>query len=74
MGTLVGRVGATRAAVTTYLMPIVSISLGALVLNEHVPAPARGGIVLVLLGAWLASRAEAEAVVAELRGRGRRAR
>ncbi len=60
MGTLAGRVGATRASITTYLMPIVSIALGALVLDERVPPPARVGILAVLAGAWLVTRAEAE--------------
>jgi drug/metabolite transporter (DMT)-like permease len=58
MGTLAGRVGATRASITTYLMPIVSIALGAIVLGERVPPPAWAGIALVLAGAWLVTRAE----------------
>ena len=62
MGTLAGRVGATRASVTTYLMPIVSIALGAVVLDETIPGPARIGIVLELLGAWLVTRAERAAI------------
>jgi drug/metabolite transporter (DMT)-like permease len=67
MGTLVGRVGATRGAITTYLMPVVSITLGAVVLDERIPGPARVGIVLVLGGAWLVTRAERVAAVS---GRG----
>jgi drug/metabolite transporter (DMT)-like permease len=59
MGTLAGRVGATRSSITTYLMPIVSIALGALVLDERIPPPARVGIFAVLGGAWLVTRAEA---------------
>ncbi|QGG96835.1 DMT family transporter [Actinomarinicola tropica] len=58
MGTLMGRVGATRASVTTYLMPIVSIALGAALLDEAVHPAAVVGTVLVLVGAWLVSRAE----------------
>jgi drug/metabolite transporter (DMT)-like permease len=58
MGTLAGRVGATRASITTYLMPIVSIALGALVLDERVPPSAWAGIAFVLAGAWAVTRAE----------------
>lgn len=58
MGTLAGRVGATRASITTYLMPIVSIALGALVLDERIPPSAWAGITLVLAGAWAVTRAE----------------
>jgi drug/metabolite transporter (DMT)-like permease len=71
MGTLAGRVGATRASIITYLMPIVSIALGALVLGERVPPPAWAGIVLVLAGAWLVTRAEAARSVAPTEGAGR---
>lgn len=58
MGSLMGRVGATRASVTTYLMPIVSVALGALLLDESIHPAAILGTVLVLAGAWLVSRAE----------------
>lgn len=58
MGTLIGRVGATRASISTYLMPIVSVSLGAALLDESVHPAAVVGTLLVLLGAWLVSRAE----------------
>jgi drug/metabolite transporter (DMT)-like permease len=53
---LAGRVGATRASLTTYLLPAVAIVLGALFRNDHLPAVSLGGIVLVLLGAYGASR------------------
>ena len=59
MATLVGRVGGPRASFITYLIPLVSLALGALVLDEHVVALALVGAVLVLAGAVLASRAEA---------------
>ncbi|MGY6502410.1 MAG: DMT family transporter [Acidimicrobiales bacterium] len=63
MGTLVGRVGATRSSVTTYLMPIVSISLGVAVLGERLPVAALGGIVLVLAGAWMVTRADRQVAI-----------
>ncbi len=58
MGTLVGRVGPSRASFITYLMPLVSLALGALVLDEHVVALALVGAALVVGGAVLASQAE----------------
>lgn len=56
--TLMGRVGATRGTVLTYLMPVVSIALGVSFLDERFGAYEGIGVVLVLLGAFLASRAE----------------
>ena len=41
-----------------YLVPIVAIALGVLVRDEAVSPLALGGMVLVLLGAFLTSRAE----------------
>jgi drug/metabolite transporter (DMT)-like permease len=53
--TLVGRIGAPRAAVSTYLAPVVAIVLGALVAHETIHLLTLVGIVLVLLGAFLCS-------------------
>ena len=58
MADLAGRVGGSRASVAIYLVPIVAILLGVLVRGEQVAPLALGGMVLVLLGAWLTSRAE----------------
>lgn len=58
MADLAGRVGGARASVAIYLVPIVSIVLGVTLLDETVAPLAIGGMVLVLLGAWLTSRAE----------------
>lgn len=55
---LVGRVGATRGAISSYFIPIVAILLGVFILGEKVSAIAIGGMALVLIGAWLASRGE----------------
>jgi drug/metabolite transporter (DMT)-like permease len=43
---------------TTYLIPPVSIVLGVLVRDEDVAALSLVGAAVVLLGAWLASRAD----------------
>lgn len=56
-GTLIGRVGATRGSVLGYLLPVVAVVLGALVRNETVEAIAVIGMVLVMAGAWITSRA-----------------
>ena len=58
MGTLVGRVGSTRASFITYLIPVVALVLGVVVQDEEVAPLALLGVVLVIGGALLASRAE----------------
>jgi drug/metabolite transporter (DMT)-like permease len=61
MTQLVGRVGATRGSTTTYTFPIVAIILGVLFRDEELHAIAIVGTVLVLAGAWIASRSERRA-------------
>jgi drug/metabolite transporter (DMT)-like permease len=56
-GTLIGRVGATRASVLAYIIPVISLVLGVVLRDEHVEALAIAGLGLVLAGAWLTSRA-----------------
>ena len=48
--------GATVASTVTYLLPVVSIVLGVLVLNESVTAIMLAGIALVLAGIALTRR------------------
>jgi drug/metabolite transporter (DMT)-like permease len=60
MGSLVGRVGATRASFITYLVPVVAMVLGIVVQDDHVSPLAMIGVVLVVIGAGLASRREPE--------------
>ncbi len=57
MAALVGRVGGARGSVSIYLVPIVSIVLGVTLNSEVVEPIAYAGMALVLLGAWLTSRA-----------------
>lgn len=52
-----GRLGSTRASVTTYLIPVVSLVLGVVIRNETVTIVAVAGCALALLGAFLAGRA-----------------
>jgi drug/metabolite transporter (DMT)-like permease len=58
MATLVGRVGGPRATFITYVIPVVSLVLGAVFLSETVTAAALAGVALILGGAGLASRRE----------------
>ncbi len=62
MGSLVGRVGATRATFITYLIPAVALALGVVFQDDHVAATALVGVALVLTGAVLASRREGPSV------------
>lgn len=57
MGSLVGRVGSTRASFITYLIPVVSLALGVAFRSDTVAPLAIVGIVLVITGALMASRA-----------------
>ncbi len=59
MSVLAGRVGATRASIAIYFLPIVAILLGVLLHGEHVASLSIVGTAMVLGGAFLASRAEA---------------
>ncbi|MEX2293442.1 MAG: DMT family transporter [Acidimicrobiales bacterium] len=59
MGSLVVRVGATRASFITYLVPVVALALGVGFQSDHVARPAIAGVTLVVVGAALASRREA---------------
>jgi drug/metabolite transporter (DMT)-like permease len=58
MATLVGSVGSTRAAMATYLIPVVAMVLGVVVRSERVGWVAVVGVALVVAGAYFASRPE----------------
>lgn len=58
MTVLVGRVGASRGAVSTYFISIIAILLGVFILDEEIKTIAIAGMALVIAGAWLASRGE----------------
>jgi drug/metabolite transporter (DMT)-like permease len=53
-----GRMGATRAAATTFLIPVVALALGALVRGEHVAGLSILGGAVCVAGAWLMRRAQ----------------
>lgn len=55
-----GRVGATKASATAFLIPPVSLLLGVLVRHERVATLSVVGGVVCLAGAWLMRRAQIE--------------
>jgi len=61
MASLVGRVGASRGGVAIYFVPIVAVILGVVFRDESIAPLAIFGMVVVLVGAYLASRREASA-------------
>jgi drug/metabolite transporter (DMT)-like permease len=58
MGTLTGRVGATRASFITYVIPVVALVLGVVFRGDRVSPVAVVGVLAVIVGAFLASRRE----------------
>lgn len=53
---LLMRVGATRASLAAYLVPLVAVSLGAVVLDERLAWNVLAGMVLILAGAALVNQ------------------
>lgn len=51
-----GRLGSTRASVTTYVIPAMSLALGAVVRDETVALLAVIGCAVALVGAWMTGR------------------
>jgi drug/metabolite transporter (DMT)-like permease len=58
-----GRVGATKASATAFLIPPVALLLGVLVRGETVATLSVIGGVVCLAGAWLMRRAQLEQAV-----------
>jgi drug/metabolite transporter (DMT)-like permease len=52
---LIDQAGATTASVITYLMPVVALVLGVGLLGEQLTIGAVAGLLLIGLGAWLAT-------------------
>lgn len=50
-----GRLGSSRASASVYLIPVVSLLLGALVRHEHIEALSVLGCAVALFGAYLAT-------------------
>lgn len=62
--TLIERVGATNATMTTYLIPLVAIIAGAVVLGERLGLGAAVGGILIITGIWLGQRGTRAAAAA----------
>ena len=60
MASLVGRVGATRGGVAIYFIPVVAVILGVVFRDDSVAPLTIGGMFVVLIGAYLASRRESD--------------
>jgi drug/metabolite transporter (DMT)-like permease len=58
MTVLVGRVGASRGSIAIYFIPVVAIALGVVFRDESIALVSIFGTALVILGAYLTSRAE----------------
>jgi drug/metabolite transporter (DMT)-like permease len=54
-GTLVTEVGPGRAAVITYVAPVVAVALGVAALGERPGAGAIAGLLLIIAGSWLST-------------------
>jgi drug/metabolite transporter (DMT)-like permease len=52
---LIDEAGAASAGVITYVMPAVALLLGVLLLGEKLTVGAVAGLILIALGAWLAT-------------------
>ena len=61
MAVAAGRVGATRASATTFLIPGVALVLGVLIRHERVALLSVAGGAICVAGAWLIHRAQARA-------------
>jgi len=58
--TLIGRVGPVRMSAVTYVIPVVAAVLGVAVLGETLGVIEVSGLVVLLLGAWMTTRAPRE--------------
>ena len=55
---LIGRIGAVRAAIASYIIPIVALVLGVVVLDEHLEAIQIAGVAVAIFGGYLLSRGQ----------------
>jgi drug/metabolite transporter (DMT)-like permease len=69
MAMAAGRVGATKASATAFLIPPVALLLGVVVRGEQVAALSLLGGVVCLAGAWLLRRPQLGLTVAAVHGR-----
>jgi len=67
--TLVREIGPGRAAVITYVAPVLAVGLGMAVLGEHPGVAAIAGLLLILAGSWLSTDGRLPASLDRLLGR-----
>jgi drug/metabolite transporter (DMT)-like permease len=63
LGALLGRVGASRASVAVYFVPVVAVIAGVVFRDEHVAALSLVGMALVVAGAALTGRGSARPAI-----------
>jgi drug/metabolite transporter (DMT)-like permease len=68
---LIVEIGPSRAAVITYINPIVALALGVAILGEDVGPGAIAGLLLILAGSWLATDGRVPPGLANLNRRSR---
>jgi drug/metabolite transporter (DMT)-like permease len=72
-GILIAEAGPGRAAVITYIAPVVAVALGVTILGERPGVGAAAGLLLILAGSWLSTDGRLPpglvALVARRRGR-----
>jgi drug/metabolite transporter (DMT)-like permease len=52
---LAARFEPSERSVITYVAPVIAVALGVVALGERPGAAARGGLVAILAGSWLAT-------------------
>jgi drug/metabolite transporter (DMT)-like permease len=57
MAVLIEAAGPTRGSIVTYINPVIALALGVVFLGEEPGAGALVGLVLILVGSWLATAA-----------------
>src|SRR5919204_6039127 len=76
-GILIAEAGPGRAAVITYVAPVVAVALGVTILGERPGVGAAAGLLLILAGSWLSTDGRLppglEAAVTRVQRRRRRA-
>jgi len=54
---LIREIGPSRTSVAAYINPLVAVLLGVTLLNEHLGGGTVAGLILILVGSWLATDA-----------------
>ncbi len=57
---LIAEAGPNRASLITYVNPLVAVAVGVVALHEHVGAATLTGLLLILVGSWLAAGGRVE--------------